>query len=167
MAAHEMAYKHGLNDFWPTPAMFKNVFPWLKEVDSLALANAQADLSSAYSSFFQKKAGHPKFKSKHFSRKAFKTNNQDNTIHLDERIVNGAPNRRTALLHLPKGVSVKLRYHRPIPEGAVIKNCTVSLESNGKWYVSILVEMPDSSPKTKEKKDISKLNVLGLDYKSD
>ena len=32
----------------PRPAMYKKEFPWLKEVDSLALTNVQLDLEIAY-----------------------------------------------------------------------------------------------------------------------
>lgn len=35
-----------------TPAQFKSEFIWLKEVDSLALANAQLNLNKAYKNFF-------------------------------------------------------------------------------------------------------------------
>lgn len=35
-----------------TPAQYKEDFPWLKEVDSLALANAQLNLNKAYNNFF-------------------------------------------------------------------------------------------------------------------
>ena len=35
-----------------TPAQYKEDFPWLKEVDSLALANAQMNLNKAYNNFF-------------------------------------------------------------------------------------------------------------------
>ncbi|MCR0315463.1 helix-turn-helix domain-containing protein, partial [[Clostridium] innocuum] len=45
-----------------TPAQYKKEFDWLKEVDSLALANAQMNLQTAYNSFFKSpKAGFPKF----------------------------------------------------------------------------------------------------------
>ena len=36
-----------------TPAQYKEDFPWLKEVDSLALANAQMNLNKAYSHFLE------------------------------------------------------------------------------------------------------------------
>lgn len=36
-----------------TPAKYKAQFPFLKEVDSLALANAQLNLESAYKNFFR------------------------------------------------------------------------------------------------------------------
>ena len=35
-----------------TPAKYKAEFPWLKEVDSLALCNAQLHLQAAYKNFF-------------------------------------------------------------------------------------------------------------------
>ena len=50
-----------------TPAMYKERYPFLKEVDSLALANAWINLQAAFSNFFsrtrKKKNGFPKFKS--------------------------------------------------------------------------------------------------------
>jgi putative transposase len=36
---------------YPLPADYKKEFPWLKEVDSLALANAQLNLNTAYKTF--------------------------------------------------------------------------------------------------------------------
>ncbi len=37
-----------------TPAMYNFEFDWLKEVDSLALSNAQLNLQEAYNNFFKK-----------------------------------------------------------------------------------------------------------------
>ena len=49
-----------------TPAMYKKAYPFLKEVDSLALANVQLHLEKAYKNFFRDpKVGFPRFKSKH------------------------------------------------------------------------------------------------------
>jgi len=48
------------------PADYKKEYPWLKEVDSLALANAQVNLNSAYRNFYRDLSiGFPNFKSKH------------------------------------------------------------------------------------------------------
>lgn len=55
----------------PTPAKYKKDFPFLKEVDSLALANAQINLDKAYKNFFRDKSvGFPRFKSKKILCKA-------------------------------------------------------------------------------------------------
>ena len=48
-----------------TPAQYKAEYPWLKETDSLALANAQQNLKQAFKNFFTNPAsGFPKYKSK-------------------------------------------------------------------------------------------------------
>ena len=62
-----------------TPAQYKNEFPFLKEVDSLALANAQLNRNAAFTNFFRKNAEYPKYKSKR-SRQSYTTNNQNGTI---------------------------------------------------------------------------------------
>lgn len=46
---HYEETKQKLNN---TPAQYKNEFDWLKEVDSLALANAQMNLQTAFNNFF-------------------------------------------------------------------------------------------------------------------
>ena len=54
-----------------TPAQYKKEFEFLKEVDSLALSNAQLQLQAAYRNFFRdKKIGFPKFKSKNIQKRA-------------------------------------------------------------------------------------------------
>ena len=79
---HYKQYKKTLNT---TPAKFKQQkeYSFLKEVDSLALANAQLNLNTAYNNFFKNpESGFPKFKSKHKSRWSYTTNNQNGTVHL-------------------------------------------------------------------------------------
>lgn len=69
---HYEETKQKLNN---TPAQYKSEFPWLKEVDSLALANAQMNLQTAYNNFFRNpKIGFPKFKSKKSNRRSYTTN---------------------------------------------------------------------------------------------
>lgn len=51
--------------FIATPAKYKKEFPFLKEVDSLALANCQLDLKGAYhKALSESNVGLPNFKSK-------------------------------------------------------------------------------------------------------
>ena len=57
----------------PTPAKYKKEFPWLKEVDSLALANAQLNLRKAFQHFFSGRAGFPKFKNRK-AKQSYTTN---------------------------------------------------------------------------------------------
>ena len=55
--------------------MYKKEYSFLKEVDSLALANVQLHLEKAYKKFFREpKIGFPRYKSKHHSRNSYTTN---------------------------------------------------------------------------------------------
>lgn len=135
------------------PADFKKEFEWLKEVDSLALANAQLNLQTAYKNFFRDKSiGFPKFKSKHHDKKSYTTNNQGGTIRLID----------SKTIRLPKLKDVRIKLHRQLPKEAVIKSATISKTPTGKYYISILVEYEacikpvTPTPET----------VLGLDYSS-
>ena len=112
-----------------TPAQYKKEYLWLKEVDSLALANAQLNLNKAYKKFFHdKSAGFPKFKSRKKSRQSYTTNNQKGTIYIENEYIK-----------LPKLKSkVKIIKHREF-EGE-IKSCTISKTKAGSYYISILVE---------------------------
>lgn len=117
------------NAKYPTPAQYKTEYPWLKEVDSLALANAQLNLDKAYKNFFRDKSiGFPKFKSKKSNYNSYTTNNQNGTIFID----NGH-------IKLPKLKSmIKIKQHRQF--NGLIKSCTVSQVSSGKYFISILVD---------------------------
>ena len=109
-----------------TPAQYKNEFPWLREVDSLALANVQLNLQTAYKNFFQSGFGFPKFKKKSH-RQSYKTYNQKGSIALEDGHVK-----------LPKVGWVKVKAHRQI--NGVIKSATISMTPTGKYHISILCE---------------------------
>ena len=113
---------------FPTPAKYKKDFPFLKEVDSLALANAQLNLDKAYKNFFRDKSvGFPRFKSKKNPVQSYTTNNQNGTISLFDN----------KFIKLPKIKSlVRIKLHRQ-PQG-LIKSATISRHSSGKYYVSLL-----------------------------
>ncbi|NFI08754.1 IS200/IS605 family element transposase accessory protein TnpB [Clostridium botulinum] len=113
---------------YPTPAQYKKGFEWLKEVDSLALANAQLNLDKAYKNFFRDKSvGFPKFKKK-TNTNSYTTNNQNGTVSLE----NG-------YIKVPKLKSkIKVKQHRQFTE--LIKSCTISQVPSGKYYISILVD---------------------------
>lgn len=130
-----------------TPAQYKKDYSFLKEVDSLALANAQLNLEKAFKNFFRdKNVGFPKFKKKK-GRQSYTTNNQNGTVSIE----NG-------YLKLPKlRTKVKIKQHRPF-EG-VIKSCTISKTTTNKYYVSVLVDTDIVQlPKTDKKVGID----LGL-----
>ena len=133
----------------PTPAKYKTEFEWLKEVDSLALANAQMNLQYAYNNFFRdKNVGFPKFKSKKHDKNSYTTNNVNNNIKIKNKKIK-----------LPKVGWVKIKQHRPIPDNQIIKSCTISKSPTGKYYISILVKFEQYINPITPKKE----NVLGLD----
>lgn len=140
-----------------TPAKYKKDYPFLKEVDSLALANVQLNLQSAFKNRFsksrKKKTGFPKFKSAKHSRKSYTTNNQKGTVTvMDDKYI-----------RLPKVGKVKAVIHR-IPDGNwIIKSATVSQESDDKYYVSVLFEFEMSA----NNYVADTANAIGLDYASD
>ena len=67
-----------------TPAGYKKEYPWLKEVDSLALANVQLNLEGA---FREPGVGFPHYKSKKHSRKSYTTNMVNGNICLQGRLL--------------------------------------------------------------------------------
>lgn len=124
-----------------TPAQYKKEYSWLKEVDSLALANAQQNLNKAYKNFFRDKSvGFPKFKSKKRNRHSYTTNNQNGTIYIENKRIK-----------LPKLKSmIKIVQHRKFD--GEIKSCTISKTPTNKYYVSILVDEDiNSLPKSNNK----------------
>ncbi|MCA0971228.1 transposase [Halobacillus litoralis] len=130
----------------PTPAKYKKEYEWLKEVDSLALANAQLNLDKAYKAFFKGNAKFPKFKTKRH-KQSYTTN-----------VVNGNIELLDGHIKLPKLKKVKIKQHREIPFMHKIKSCTLSMTASGKYYISILTEY-DKKIETKEIKE-----VVGLDF---
>ena len=138
-------YKETKQKLNNTPAQYKKEFEWLKEVDSLALANAQMNLQTAYNNFFKRpEVGFPKFKSKKNHNYSYTTNNQGGNIYVLERYIK-----------LPKIGLVRVKKHRDFD--GLIKSVTVSQNPSGKYYVSVLVNQED-----KEKLPIVD-NEIGID----
>lgn len=131
-----------------TPAQYKDEYPWLREADSLALANAQLHLEAAYKNFFRDiKTGFPKFKSRSHSVWAYTTSQVNGNITLGDDF-----------LRLPKVGSVRIKQHRPV-EGK-IKSVTVEVTRTGKVFASILAE------READIETVGPRKVLGLDYSS-
>ena len=139
-----------------TPAKYKKDYPYLKEVDSLALANKQIDLQTAFHNVFsksrKKKNGFPKFKSAKHSRKSYTTNNQKGTVAIVDN----------KHIKLPKIGKVKAVIHRIPNDDWVVKSATISQESDGKYYISVLFEFDN----TINSYVADKTNAIGLDYAS-
>ena len=141
-------YKETKKSLHNTPAGYKKEYEWLREVDSLALANAQMNLNKAYANFFRDKSiGFPNFKSKKKNHKSYTTN-----------LVNGNIKLRTGELVLPKLKAVKMKQHREIPKDYTLKSVTISQTATGKYFVSLLYAYEQDI------KVIEPKVFLGLDY---
>ena len=124
-----------VNDIYKTTGKFKNITPasykedysFLKEVDSLALSNAQLNRNTAFKSFFSHKSGFPKFKSKR-NDQSYTTNNQGS--------VKISDNNR--YISVPKCPRIRIKKHRDFI--GTIKSITVSMTTDNKYYISLLVE---------------------------
>lgn len=131
-----------------TPAQYKAEFEWLKEVDSLALANAQLNLQTAYNNFFRSpKTGFPKFKSKHKNNDRYTTNYVNRNIKIQD-----------GYLVLPKIKAVKIKQHRVIPQEYKLKSVTINKTPTGKYFASILFEYE------KKIQAVEPQNFVGLDF---
>lgn len=149
-------YKATGKSIQTTPAQYKNEYPYLREVDSLALSNVQMNLQAAYKNFFNKKrkaqGGFPKFKSRK-ARNSYTTNNQKGTVAIiDDKYIK-----------IPKIGKVKAVIHRKANADWKIKSATISKEGDDSYYISILFEYD----KAENTYIADKTNAIGLDYKSD
>ena len=118
-------YKENKAELKNTPAQYKKEFEWLKEVDSLALANVQQNLRTAYSKFF-KGSGFPKFKKKGI-KDSYTTNNQKGTVAITNNTVK-----------VPKIGHIPAKFPNKI--NGLIKSATITRTPSGRYYVSLLVE---------------------------
>ena len=111
-----------------TPAQYKDEFEWLREVDSLALCNAQMNLKRAFENRRKnpKHFGKPHFKSKK-NKQSYSTNNQKGSVRIED-----------GKIRLPKVGLVKIKFHRQIV--GTIKTVTITKTPSDKYYVSILTE---------------------------
>ena len=137
------------NDLITTPAYYKQDYPFLKEVDSLALSNSQMNLKQAFRNYKNNKNhfDKPKFKKKSRSKLSYKTNNQKGTIRIEnDRLI------------LPKfKAGIKIILHRQI-EG-LIKSVTIEQVPSGYYTASILYDVPNNQEET----ILSKDNIVGID----
>ena len=175
---YENGYIRMKNLDFITPAAMKKEFPFLKEVDSLALCNAQLDFQGAVRKFneeYNKKSytkramkrkktlgieptfrdlkGMPRFKSAKNGDFSFTTNNQSNKGNWNLITL------QDGWLHIPKlKTPIKVKIHRKLPKNCIIKNATISMDSRGWFYVSLGVEF------IKDIEPVVPRTFVGLDY---
>lgn len=180
---------------FPNVTEFKKGYPYLKEADSLGLANAKISFEKAvkrYEKEFDHKAytkrakrraasgteplsfrglkGMPKFHAKARGDFTYTTNcqypHEGNTLKVPTVRLEGT------MLYLPKlKRGVELVVHRSLPDGAVIGNATMSMDTDGKMYASVcytytvMMDMTiRDAAASGDTSILESLKVLGLDY---
>jgi putative transposase len=107
--------------------LLKKQIPWLNEVSSVPLQQALSHLDRAFRNFFEGRAEYPKFHKKQgtqsasYMSSAFKWDGKSLTL---------------AKMDNP----LDIHWSRPLPKGAKPSSVTVSKDSAGRYFVSILVE---------------------------
>jgi len=166
----QIKYKSNDKTKCKTEKQYKKEFSFLKEVDSIALQQANRDLKTSYTNFFRElKSGElqkeiakrlakaktpkqkakalnyrkPKFKSRHNLKKSYRTNNISNSIRVEDNKIK-----------LPKLGFVKFKKSREI--SGKIKSVTISKNILDRYYISVLCEV--------EIEALPKLNTqIGID----
>jgi putative transposase len=107
---------------------------YLNEVSSVPLQQALRHLQTAFTHFFGRRAKYPRFKSRKKTRKS-------------AEYTTSAFRFRNGELRLAKmSEPLRIVWSRPLPEGAKPSTVTVSQDSAGRWFVSLLCEDPSVKP---------------------
>ncbi|GAA4389186.1 RNA-guided endonuclease TnpB family protein [Actinomadura verrucosospora] len=103
-------------------------FAFLAEVSCVPLQQALRHLQTAFANFFAKRAAYPRFKSRKRSRAS-------------AEYTRSAFTWRDGRLTLAKmSAPLDIRWSRPLPEGVEPSTVTVSRDSAGRWFVSLLCQ---------------------------
>jgi putative transposase len=121
--------------------------PWLTTVNSQSLQMALRNLDSAYQRFFNEKKGFPKFKSKKDNKYSFQC-----PQHVSIDAANGT-------MDLPKIKQIAICLHRKF--SGTIKTTTISRTAGGRYFASILVDVPAVKPVAKQ--PITSDKTIGID----
>ncbi|MDE2798643.1 MAG: RNA-guided endonuclease TnpB family protein [Gemmatimonadota bacterium] len=99
---------------------------WLKDVLRAPLIQSLRHLDTAFEKFFKKQGGYPQFKKKHGRQS---TGYVKDCFRITDRGIR--------LYKMPG--EVKVRFSRPLPKGGEIRKAVVSIDSAGRYFVSITV----------------------------
>jgi putative transposase len=107
---------------------------YLSEVSSVPLQQTLRHLQGAFANFWQKRAKYPTFKSRKKSRRS-------------AEYTSSAFRFRDGLLTLAKMTDpLDIVWSRPLPQGQAPSTVTVSQDSAGRWFVSMLCEDRPTMP---------------------
>ena len=132
-------------------------YPFLKEVDSMALRCSIFNLEDSYKNYFSKRSAYPSFKNK-FSKQSYRTN-CITSVYKDKKYSNIKIDIKEKMIKVPKLGLVKIRGYRNLNELTDrIINITIEKEKTNKYYVSVITEKEEETPKK-----ITPTSIVGID----
>ena len=137
---HKMGGQIGYTEQQKQLTELRVAFPEYNEIPCHVLQNVLLRLDRAFDNFFRRckerragknvKPGFPHFKARDYYR----------SLTCPDRYKYVHDNH----LCFPKMGKIRMELHRPLPDGAVIKTCTIVKKADG-WYVAFSLEVPTSS----------------------
>ena len=132
-------------------------YPFLKEVDSMALRCRSFNLEDSYKNYFSKRSAYPSFKNK-FSKQSYRTN-CITSIYKNKKYSNIKIDIKEKMIKVPKLGLVKIRGYRNLNELTDrIINITIEKEKTNKYYVSVITQKEEEIPKK-----ITPTSIVGID----
>ena len=132
-------------------------YPFLKEVDSMALRCSIFNLEDSYKNYFSKRSAYPSFKNK-FSKQSYRTN-CITSVYKNKKYSNIEIDIKEKMIKVPKLGLVKIRGYRNLNELTDrIINITIEKEKTNKYYVSVITEKEEKTPKK-----ITPTSIVGID----
>ncbi|MGR6034329.1 MAG: RNA-guided endonuclease TnpB family protein [Candidatus Nitrosoglobus sp.] len=138
-----LSAKHDIKKLLPIAKQSRK-YGWLKEADSVALAQACIHLDRAFQRFFKEKKGYPKFKRKHGKQSSYHCM----SVSCGENWIK-----------VPKLDPIKAKVHRSVD--GKLKSIALSRTVTGKHYASLLYETEQAVPKPLKRMEAKK--IVGLD----
>lgn len=132
-------------------------YPFLKEVDSMALRCSIFNLEDSYKNYFSKRSAYPSFKNK-FSKQSYRTN-CITSVYKNKKYSNIKIDIKEKMIKVPKLGLVKIRGYRNLDELTDrIINITIEKEKTNKYYVSVITDKEEETPKK-----ITPTSIVGID----
>ena len=132
-------------------------YPFLKEVDSMALRCSIFNLEDSYKNYFSKRSAYPSFKNK-FSKQSYRTN-CITSVYKNKKYSNIKIDIKEKMIKVPKLGLVKIRGYRNLNELTDrIINITIEKEKTNKYYVSVITKKEEEIPKK-----ITPTSIVGID----
>ena len=130
-------------------------YSFLQETDGISIRKTLFHLDDNLKRHYNSNFGYPKYKSK-YSRNSYMTS-AIYRKYKNKEYCNIEINLKNRIIKLPKLKIVKIRGYRNLDNinGRII-NATISKESNGKYYVSVMCEIPNTEK-------IKPSTIVGID----